>query len=414
MFTKKLAILLMVGSIMFLLFFFTNTRLIIHYSDGMVHNHLLNTSAFKKLVRKNYTDLGYNRKYILLWTDPKTSPFIYFKEGTEIFKQKKCRWSNCYVTGDRFLLGSYTKFDVVVFNGPQLINNRNKNDLPEQRTFNQKFVYANIEAASNYPICTNIWDRYFNWTWTYKLNSDAVWGYMTIKDEKGQVIGPNSNILWLRDEEMDPISDDLKLKLNSKTKAAAWFVSNCDTQSQREQYFMELLRYLNQYNLDVDIFGECGNFKCPRNIMERCLIMLEKDYYFYFAFENSLSEDYVTEKILHPVNHYTVPIVLGGANYNRFMPPGSYINAIELGTVKLAKTMDALIKNKTEYHNMFKWKKYYSYHFKHESPDTDDYCQFCAMINNSTLMNTISIYDNFDMWWSDKNYCTDVLRWENF
>lgn len=54
--------------------------------------------------------------------------------------------------------------------------------------------------------------------------------------------------------------------------------------------------------------------------------MLERDYKFYLAFENSLYCDYVTEKFFHPLLHKTVPIVYGGTNYSAIAPPHSIIN----------------------------------------------------------------------------------------
>ena len=40
----------------------------------------------------------------------------------------------------------------------------------------------------------------------------------------------------------------------------------------------------------------CGNKKCPRNKAKQCFQMLNKEYKFYLAFENSNCRDYITEK----------------------------------------------------------------------------------------------------------------------
>lgn len=106
--------------------------------------------------------------------------------------------------------------------------------------------------------------------------------------------------------------------LSTKTRAAAWFVSNCNTESLRESFVNSLQQHLRNFNMEVDIYGDCGTLQCPKSIMSRCLAMIGHKYFFYFAFENSISEDYVTEKVLYALKHNAVPVVLGGANYTRY------------------------------------------------------------------------------------------------
>lgn len=85
---------------------------------------------------------------------------------------------------------------------------------------------------------------------------------------------------WIKDTEW----------IKRKTKIAVWFVSNCRSKSGREKYVEELKKYI-----DVDIYGQCGNKHCAKD--EDCFrTIVEPNYYFYLSFENSLCEDYVTEK----------------------------------------------------------------------------------------------------------------------
>ncbi|XP_030021645.2 alpha-(1,3)-fucosyltransferase C [Manduca sexta] len=286
-------------------------------------------------------------------------------------------------------------------------------DLPRQRSLHQKYVFANIEAAANYRMCSNLWNGYFNWTWTYKLNSDAVWGYFIVRNASKHVIGPQINVPWVNAEEMDPVDDELKMKLRTKTKASAWFVSNCYTVNRREEYVENIKKQLSLYNLTLDIYGECGSLQCPKNIMSRCLKHLQHNYYFYFAFENALNEDYLTEKVLHALNYNTVPVVLSGVDYSRFLPPGSFLDALALGPEKLAKSMYDIIQNPTLYYKFFRWRNYYSFHLRHESPNTDDYCHFCAMANDDNLMSITSIYEDFDSWWNSSLQCNHLFYDDN-
>ncbi|XP_072931535.1 alpha-(1,3)-fucosyltransferase C-like [Epargyreus clarus] len=343
-------------------------------------------------------------KYILQWTSPKNVPFVYMGEGPKGFIDRNCPYTNCFVTSKRDYLGDYSKFDVIAFSGPEVVR-MPKELLPKRRSPHQKFAFASIESADYYPVCSNRLDGFFNWTWTYKLDSEAKWGYIVVRDAQNKIIGPKREMHWIKFEDMDPVGDELKNQLKTKTKAAAWFVSNCYSRNGREIFAHKLHDEMKKYNLTLDIYGNCGSLKCPRNEEEKCDEMLKKDYYFYLAFENSFSEDYVTEKLLHGLKHTAVPIVYGAANYTRFMPDGIYLNARELGVEKLAAKMDELIRNPAEYAEYFRWHKYYSYYRRQESLETDDYCRFCSILFEKDMVNKITTYDNFRKWWDPPNRC---------
>lgn len=83
------------------------------------------------------------------------------------------------------------------------------------------------------------------------------------------------------------------------------------------------------------------------------------------------------------------------------MPEGIYLDALELGPKKLAKKMNDIIGNPQKYYDFFRWKKYYTYHFRGENPDTDDYCKFCALLNDDVLMSKTTVYEDFQRWWME-------------
>ena len=64
---------------------------------------------------------------------------------------------------------------------------------------------------------------------------------------------------------------------------AVQFVSNCHSSSKREAYVRELRRFI-----PIDIYGKCGEFKCPKEKGWQCYKEAESKYKFYLAFENSV------------------------------------------------------------------------------------------------------------------------------
>ncbi|RVE51644.1 hypothetical protein evm_003776 [Chilo suppressalis] len=345
-----------------------------------------------------------NIKYLLEWTSPITEPFIFLDIGQKGFIRRRCHYTNCFVTANRSLLGDIRQFDVILFHGPEI--NRNFKNLPVVRSRRQKFVYASMESSHYYPLCSNKMDNYYNWTWTFRLDSDARWGYILVKDRNGTVIGPNKVMHWMKLEEMQPVEPAFKEKLKSKKKAAAWFVSNCNDISGRKQFGDALKMELKNYKLELDVYGKCGSLSCSLEDENECERKIDEVYYFYLAFENSFSEDYVTEKLLHALKNNAVPVVYGGANYSRFMPEGIYLNARDLGVKKLAAKMNELIQDPDKYAEYFRWKNHYSFHSRNEDDSVhNEYCEFCALLNDETRMNEVTIVEKFRDWWNNPNTC---------
>lgn len=256
-----------------------------------------------------------NMKYILIWSEPRDMPLIYMGEGRKGFIDQKCEYTNCYVTGNRSLLSDLTRFDAVVFNGAEIFFYQKK-ELPVHRLPHQIYVFTSLEPAYEYPMCAGKYNDFFNWTWTYRLDSDLKIGSVVVKDRKQRVIGPDVEMRWIKHKDMEPVSDDLIDQLMSKTRAVTWMVSHCDTTSLREDFARALADVLNtRYDLDLTVYGKCsGNF-CPNK--KACEKLIREKYYFYLAFEKAFSEDYVTEEILLALQNYAVPVVYGSANYTR-------------------------------------------------------------------------------------------------
>lgn len=256
-------------------------------------------------------------KYILIWTNSFDLSLSYKMKADSMIVKGILNNSNCYLTFDRNLIDQ-TDFDAVVFSGldagelsPWLF----WRDLPSVRSPKQIYIFSTLESPHYIRLCSSIYDGFFNWTKTYRLDSDLIRGYFNIRDLDDNIIGPSLNMKWL--DRLDPIDEELRIKLSNKSKTAMWFVSNCHTPGGREHFVGKLQEELRNYNRKVDIYGRCGTLSCPKDNEASCFKKLEEDYFFYLSFENAFAEDYVTEKLLTALNNYAVPVVYGGANYSR-------------------------------------------------------------------------------------------------
>ncbi|XP_063538170.1 alpha-(1,3)-fucosyltransferase C-like [Cydia strobilella] len=375
-----------------------NTDLDVQVIQEALNNPVLDSSFANQYTPRieNTSKFDQNTlKYILLWTPKSSLPFNFFGTGQIVFIMNKCEFTNCYVTDNRrYFKGDLTKFDAVAFNGRNLRYVK-ESELPQQRSPHQKYIFFNVESSTYQPVCNPWWDNFFNWTSTYKLNSDVMYSYIYIRDMNGVHVGPRIDMDWVKD--MKEIDDTLKEKLKSKKKAAAWFVSHCITRSKREKYVKSLQKALEPYGLTVDIYGHCGTLVCHGYEKNKCWAMVSSDYYFYLSFENAFAEDYVTEKLLTALNNDAVPIVLGGSNYTRFLPPGSYIDARHHEPESLAHVMADIIANPSKYHEFFRWRNHYKYS---ESEQKEDVCNLCSALNDNNMVTMESTYPHFRSWWN--------------
>lgn len=250
--------------------------------------------------------------YILSWTGGGDEPAKWWSPKHKSFADNNCQFQNCYIVPDKDYFLDETDYDAILFNVAKL-----GEKLPSKRSDNQLYVFVALEPAPYWPVNDPKYNWFFNYTFSFRLDSDVIHPYFFVKDKHGKVVGPKINARFRNITLMRPAKESVKDKLKNKTTAAAWFVTNCYGYNKRLGYAHAISNALVKYNLTVDIYGRCGDKVCLKDHISHCLGLVEKSYYFYFAFENSNCEDYVTEKLMIPLEHYAVPVVVGGANYTR-------------------------------------------------------------------------------------------------
>lgn len=115
--------------------------------------------------------------------------------------------------------------------------------------------------------------------------------------------------------------------------------------------------------------------------------MIRSDYKFYLSFENSLCEDYMTEKVWDYINKAVI-IVLGSVNYTKYLPPHSFIDIRDYKSARsLAEYLHYLDINPEKYAEYFNWLYYYNI-YSDGSPKLSWPCGICEYLHTHTITNT--------------------------
>ncbi|XP_063832085.1 alpha-(1,3)-fucosyltransferase C-like [Ostrinia nubilalis] len=335
-------------------------------------------------------------KYILFWNKPKHKKLLHkdygfeFQTGQKLFIDQKCPHMNCYITYNRTMLNSQDNFDAIVFDVHE-ISKFKLSFYNFTRPPHQKYIFWSHESAEKQPICNPMFDDFFSWTWTYKLDSDIPHPFISIYNNKNQTVGPRKSLKWLQTMNH---TDAIRTKVVNKNKAIAWVVTKCKLKNMHKDFIKDLRNEMKGYNYSLDVFGPCGDKRCPGGVLNKCYKMVEKKYFFQLVLEDTFAADYVSDKLVKALEYFTVPIVLGGANYTRFLPPGTYINAQAFDMKKLGALIDYLIKNPIMYEYFFDWKNHYYYTVN----PTSNVCNLCKKLNKHTEV--VKNKENFRQWWN--------------
>ena len=239
-------------------------------------------------------------------------------------------------------------------------------------------------ARERAPFNDPVYNGWFNATMLYERTADISHGYGYI-----DVRPPSSSSSSSRQSMTFDVS-----RINAtRPKLVAWFVSHCRTDSHREHYVRALQKYI-----PIDIYGACGKMSCPKSTTD-CFKMLETTYKFYLSFENSLCVDYVTEKLFQILQYNVVPIVLGAADYDYFVPPHSFIDIRDFGSPQqLAEYLYMLDTRDDLYLKYFEWKRTYR-----SVGTTRRHCQYCAHLNR--VDGSTHVVDRLDKFNDPRHNC---------
>ena len=107
------------------------------------------------------------------------------------------------------------------------------------------------------------------------------------------------------------------LKPTPKSKKLSW-VTSTNSDLKGHQLRIKLLNYLEETNLDFDLYGRGFTF-----INDKADGLI--NYKYSLAIENFSTNDYWTEKIADCLLCWTIPLYWGALNIDKYLPKGSYI-----------------------------------------------------------------------------------------
>ncbi|XP_026844829.1 glycoprotein 3-alpha-L-fucosyltransferase A-like [Drosophila persimilis] len=303
------------------------------------------------------------------------------KKGRDLFLKDKCPVDTCEVTDD---MGLAHTADMILYKNLYVPTKKlsSAREIRAKNTKQIKMLYF-LESpvyTQNTKVPTGI-----NWTATYRRDST--------------IVTPYSKWVYF-DAKVQQKKQDRNYAAN-RTKKVAWFVSNCNTENGRLKYALELQKYI-----EVDIYGFCGKLKCDRFNPEKCFKLLENNYKFYLAFENSNCRDYITEKYhQNALNRGVLPIVMGArpGDYKELAPLNSYIHVDDFASPKeLADYLKVLDDDDDLYNSFFQWKG------TGEFINTHFWCRVCAMLHNEEQLREPHFYSDYNHWWRGPGVCSPV------
>ena len=190
---------------------------------------------------------------------------------------------------------------------------------------------------------------------------------------------------------MDRRSEKLPARNYSagKTKGALAYVSNCNS----VQYDrLSLMAKLKNY-LPVDIYGNCGSPDPCRggDAPAKCRENLHKQYHFYLSFENSLCEDYISEKYWDRLSdtHYMLPVAMGGLSvqeYTEQSPENSFLHVRNFTSIQqLGTYLKSLMDNADAYNGFHKWRESWNV-YRRPIYTRFPSCDLCRIANEKPYM----------------------------
>lgn len=144
--------------------------------DVWILTFLFGSSAtLQSFVGKLITDYSTYKRILTMGDNP-----LVFRSGHSIFPRLECGTKNCMFT-------KYTRgLNPLDYHAILFTDCKKK---PQIRNRSQLYIYTSVSTPEHKPACDTCHEGFYNWTFTYRLDSNIVWHYFVVKNALGQVVG---------------------------------------------------------------------------------------------------------------------------------------------------------------------------------------------------------------------------------
>ena len=274
---------------------------------------------------------------------------------------------NCILVEDR---SRFSEADFVIFHHRELSNGQQKLPVHLIRPQRQRWVWFSQECPEN-NLNMKPLAGHFNFTMSYRLDAD-------ITAPSGRLVPQNFGT-GLTVEEFIP---------KDKSSLACWVVSNFSPHHKRTAVYNKLKTII-----PVDVYGGAVN----KRLDDKTLLPTISRCYFYLAFENSISRDYITEKFWYnALVGGAVPVVLGPPReqYEAVAPKDSFIHVDDFRSIEeLGEFLRKLAEDKQRYASYFNWRLKYT--AKRFGDWKEEFCRICPKVSS---LQKQKVYNDLDAW----------------
>lgn len=321
--------------------------------------------------------LKHKPKTILFWTKYYASTKWNIEAGKEV-----CGSYTCYLTYDK---AQYETADALLFHHRTDWLLKLPTDLI--RIPKQRWVHYTRESSWWGPGGEALYkaNNLFNWTMGFRKDNDITIPTAIVR--RGQF-----------QDGFNPQKNYLKGKTGdiSALMSACRFYPQHGYESRRNY-----IKFLQNHGLNFDMYGQCGK-SCGGTFLSCSKII--KNYKFVISFENSLCDEYISEKpYRNGLNLGVVPVIMSGANLSDpyVLPPGSFIDAGQFSSVSaLAAFLQKVGSDPKLYNKYFEWRKDWDFELVSENEGFEDFkmdyfCPLCIKLHKDQTPKYIGNFREF-------------------